>query len=199
MLTNSDTFSEYNESNHGEQHNLQVDINIDIGLSGEENIKVNDKLVPIKNCDRAKYCFLLFKQYVNYFCIGIFCVILFLTINSLMLVTIYLIGVIGHFPYLFHNADYGNCMPLSRIFYDLFCYYSFEKIRFLFFVIGIANIVELLLYCVTAYGIFGFSYMSTKLCIYVCCNTYTKIKKHITKNNALGKITTNKNDSIDVA
>ena len=187
MLVNNDTFVESNNEEINTKNNVYNDSNVNISFY-EETTTENDSMLHnnLKRDTNEANRFFSVSTLCNYLRVCISFIVLFvMTIISIIIIVCF-IGIIGQIPSLFHDVNDGNCMPISKLIYKTNCYYTFERLKFTFFVIGLSNVIEILLYCFVLYGIFGIIYIIIRSFINICKKICHKIKKCNNKTNIAG-------------
>lgn len=185
MLVNNNTFVESNNEEINTKNNIYNGSNVNISFC-EETTTENDSMLHNnikRDTNEASYSFSV-STLCNYFRVCISFVALFVITIISVVVIVCFIGIIGQIPSLFHDVNDGNCMPISKLIYKTNCYYTFERLKFTFFVIGLSNVIEILLYCFVLYGIFGIIYIITCSFINICKKIYRKIIKCNNKTEA---------------
>ena len=165
------------------KNNVYDDSNVNISFC-EETTTENEPMLHNKKIDTIEpnHSFSM-STLCNHLRIFISFVILFVTTIISIITIVCFIGIIGQIPSLFHDVNDGNCMPISKLIYKMNCYYTFERLKFTFFVIGLSNVIEILLYCFVLYGIFGIIYIIIHSFINICKKIRSKIKKYNDKTN----------------
>lgn len=168
------------------KNNVYDNSNVNISFYEETTTENESMLHNIKiDTIQANHSFSV-STLCNYLRVCISFVVLFVTTIISIIIIVCFIGIIGQIPSLFHDVNDGNCMPISKLIYKTNCHYTFERLKFTFFVIGLSNVIEILLYCFVLYGIFGIIYIIVHSFINICKKIRRKIKKYNNKTNIAG-------------